>query len=165
MHRFVLAAALAASAAALAGPAAAQAFKWTDKDGKVQYSDRPPPGAKTEAVQSKVGSVTGSGTGSAGAARTPGAAQPPMSYAEKDQAFRKRLLEQDEARQKQAKSDEQAKQKAEYCQQAKSRLAGLEAGGRMTRFNDKGERVFLDDSQIEAEKTRVRRDVSTNCAS
>lgn len=159
VHRLALAAILALTAPL----AAAQMYKWTDKDGKVQYSDRPPPDAKTSPVQSTVGSVTGGGSaraqGDAPQART----QAPLSIAEKDQAFRKRQMEAEEARTKQVAAEKHAKERTEQCGQARNRLAGLEAGGRIARFNEKGERVFLDDGQIEAEKGRIRKDVASLC--
>jgi glutaredoxin len=37
--------------AALALPAAGQVYKWTDRDGRVHFGDRPPPDAKTEEVR------------------------------------------------------------------------------------------------------------------
>jgi glutaredoxin len=43
--RHVRAAALTALAALLAAPAAAQMYRWVDKDGKVHYSNTPPPAA------------------------------------------------------------------------------------------------------------------------
>lgn len=52
MPRAASAAALCALAAALALPAAAQSFyRWTDAEGKVQYSDKPPKGFKGEVTR------------------------------------------------------------------------------------------------------------------
>src|SRR5215216_1310827 len=33
-----------------AAPASAQMYKWVDKDGKVHYSDKPPPGTKAQVI-------------------------------------------------------------------------------------------------------------------
>jgi hypothetical protein len=42
-------------------------------------------------------------------------------------------------------------------------LAQLEIGGRMTRVNPQGERYYLEDAQIEQEKTGARADVAQAC--
>jgi hypothetical protein len=39
----------------------------------------------------------------------------------------------------------------------------LQSGQRIVRTDDKGERVFLEDAQIQQEIARVQRDIATNC--
>lgn len=40
--------------------ASAQPYKWVDANGRVQYTDQPPPGAKkAEPVKNRIGSATG----------------------------------------------------------------------------------------------------------
>jgi len=154
---------------ACATPVSAQLYKWTDANGRVQYSDRPPPsGARSEIVSPQAGSGTGANAGgapssSSASGSTPPGAKAPLSYAEKDQAFRKRQIEQEEARQKQAKADDEAKRRTQACSNARSRLAGLDAGGRQVRFDEKGERQFLDEAQIEREKAAARADIGHWC--
>jgi hypothetical protein len=48
---------LAALLAVSLGSAQAEVFRWTDKDGKVHYSDNPPPDAKVEQRKMKDNSV------------------------------------------------------------------------------------------------------------
>lgn len=57
MFRSFIAASLALAAAALCGDAAAQAtlYRWVDKDGKVHFTDTPPPGDATKAEQRRFG--------------------------------------------------------------------------------------------------------------
>src|SRR5687767_4650906 len=115
-----------------AGSAAAQ-YRWVDKNGRVQYGDTPPTGA------------------SASALRPPPAAAPdkaPLTNAEKDADFRKRQMDDDGERQKQAQSEQEAKLKRENCAQAKDAVRTLEAGGRVARVDEKGERRFLDETRI-----------------
>ena len=54
-------------------PADAQVYRWTDGNGRVQYSDKPPPGVKAAPVESRINSYSGtptvSGSASAGATR------------------------------------------------------------------------------------------------
>src|SRR4051812_26428393 len=45
------------------GSAQAEVYRWVDKDGKVQYSDNPPPDAKVEQRKMKDNSVDVSGPG------------------------------------------------------------------------------------------------------
>lgn len=50
---------------------AQQVYRWTDGNGRIQYGDKPPPGVKAAAVQSRISSYSGtptvSGSASAGA--------------------------------------------------------------------------------------------------
>jgi glutaredoxin len=56
-------------------PANAQIYRWVDADGRVQYTDKPPPGVKASEVQSRISSyagapvVSGTPSPSAGATR------------------------------------------------------------------------------------------------
>src|SRR5688500_11884506 len=56
-----------------ASTAAQQIHRWVDAQGRVQYSDKPPPGVTSSPVQSRISSYGGtpvvSGTASAGATR------------------------------------------------------------------------------------------------
>ena len=40
-------------------PAAAELFKWIDQDGKVHYSDAPPPNRKSKRIDLKINSISG----------------------------------------------------------------------------------------------------------
>jgi len=146
--KFPLTAALALAAMSVALPAAAQMYKWVDASGRVQYSDNPPAGVKTEAIKSRVSSV-----------QAPAPTQP-ESTADKEQAFRKRQADAEGAAKKQ---DQLAQQSREACGNARSRLAGLEAGGRQVRFDPSGERHYLDDQQIAQEKTQAQQDAAKYC--
>ena len=156
--RYFAALTLAAVLGAFAASALAQQYKWTDKDGRVNYSDKPPIGGSATQIHSRMSSVTGNAA--AGSAKGSSA---PMSVAEQEQAFRKRQIEGREGAQKQAQADSQNKQKAEACSSARSRVAGLDVGGRQVRFNEKGERSYLDDGQISQERTRAEQDIRQYC--
>src|SRR5450759_1025673 len=98
-------------------PASAQMYKWLDSNGKVQYSDKPPPSnIKTEKLREP-----------ARAASTPAASEPkggtqkdaakagPKTAAEQEQAFRKRQLDAAKAQEDEGKKQAQARDKAENC--------------------------------------------------
>lgn len=147
----------------------AQVYKCVDRSGKVVYLQSPcPAGAKSEPVKQTVSPAPQSAApASAGAAKGDKAAKAakggPKSTAELEQEFRKRRTGEQEAAKKQQEELAQSKQKEQNCSNARAQLAGLEAGGRQMRFNEKGERSFLDDAQIEQEKAKARQSVAQFC--
>lgn len=167
-----------ALALCVALPASAQMYKWVDANGKVQYSDKPPPGnIKTEKLRPPPPAPTPSAP-AAGAAGTGGAAgvgdakggapkdaakSGPRTAAEQEQAFRKRQAESAKAQEKQAQKDKDAGDRAENCKRARAALANLELGGRQSRIDEKGERVFLDEQQITQETAKARQEVAAAC--
>src|SRR5476649_1229647 len=100
MKRLTVALALALCAALAAS---AQMYKWVDSDGRVQYSDKPPPSnIKTETLRTPgraasapaAGEGKGEGKGEAkgegkGVAPKDAAKAGPKTAVEQDQAFRK----------------------------------------------------------------------------
>ena len=151
--------ALFAIASLGAAAAQAQVYKCLDSNGKVVYSQNPcPPNMKRETM-----SRGGIPPASAVAPADASADKASKSPAEQEQAYRKR--QQDEA--KAAKSAEQktaeAQVKAANCDNARKRLAQYEIGGRISQINDKGERYYMEDAQIETAKAQARADVSQFC--
>jgi len=128
-----------------------QAYKWRDADGRIQYTDTPPPpGAKD--VQQLRKPPSG-----------PTSNSPSKSIAEQDAAFRKRLVEKQEADAKQAKAAEDAKVRARNCEQAKGQVAALDAGGRMVKLNAQGERIALDDAERAQSRAEALKAVEDWC--
>jgi len=158
ISRAIPIAALAAAALIAAAPASAQLYKWTDANGRVQYSDKPPPAGQKASQLSKAG-TTSAGVPGADAARPAGQ----KSTAELEQEFRKRQAEKDEAQQKAEKLAEETRAKQENCARSKAALASYEAGGRLARVDASGQRQFLDDAEVQQETLRARQDVSKWC--
>jgi gas vesicle protein len=149
--------------AILAVPATAQQYKWKDASGRTQYGDIPPPGVKAERMtRSTVGTVSG-GTVAAASGDVAKPASGPKTAAEQEQEFRKRRTEAEEKQKKDDKLAQDTRMKQENCTRARQQLASLDSGVRQMRINEKGEREFLDDSQIEAQKVDARRAVSEWC--
>ena len=149
----------------LALPASAQMYKWVDANGKVQYSDKPPPSnVKTEKLReaSRAPSPPAANEAKDEAAKDAAKAEP-KTPAEREQAFRKRQAEASKAQEKQAQEEANARSRAEYCQRAKDNLANLELGGRQTTVNAKGERAFLSDEQIAQATAKARQEVASAC--
>ena len=150
-------------------PAAAQQlYKYVGPDGKVQYSDRPPPdGQKAEKVTgSRLSSVPGAPVAAANtdAAKSDAAkSTAPKTSAEQDQAYRQRRMEADEKAKKDAKAAQDQQVQAEACTNARRELAGMQSGARVARLNEKGERIFLDDAGVQGEVTRMEREIAAGC--
>jgi hypothetical protein len=141
-------------------PAGAQLYKWTDANGRVQYSDKPPPaGRPSERLTNNAISTVTSPAAPAGTPGAPGQ----KSAAELEQEFRKRRADQAEAEKKaQAQADEQRSLQA-ACQQSQRQLTALQSGQRMATVDDKGERRFLEDSEIQQQIQRTQADIQKYC--
>ena len=140
--------------------AAAAQYKWTDKDGRVQYGDTPPPGAKLQAVQ-RPSSRPGVSRPE-GADKKDDSKKGPLTLREKDAQFRKRLQEAEKDREQQAKTQQEATDKRENCSRAQDALRGIQ-GGRVARTDAQGERYYLDDAQLAQEGARARQAVQQWC--
>ncbi len=171
MKRLAVAISLALCAAL---PASAQMYKWVDANGKVHYSDKPPPSnVKTEKLREPArpaappaASETKGGTANEatkGEAPKDAAKSGPKTTAEQEQAFRKRKADEAKAQEKRAQEETVARDRAENCKRAKAALASFELGGRQTRIDEKGERAFLTDQQISQETARMRQEAATAC--
>lgn len=154
----------------LAAPAHAQ-WKWRDASGKLQYSDLPPPaGTPDKEILQRPApparltvSVVPPASAASAAAQRPAA---PASQADVDAARQKREQEQEVARiREKAKQDEArvAEQRRDNCQRAQAGLRNLQSGTRLTRTNEKGERVFMDEAQVAAETQRARQVIASEC--
>jgi len=149
----------------LAAPAGAQQlYKYTGPDGRVQYTDRLPPGAQnvekvTGARVSTVGPSTSSAAGGSEAAKS-GA---PKTAADQEQAFRQRRAEAEEKAKKNEKVAQENRETEQRCTYLRRELAGMQSGARISRINEKGETIFLEDQQVQSEIARLQRDIGTTC--
>lgn len=138
---------------AFAAGASAQLYRWVDKDGRVRYTDTPPPAG----VQSrKLGAP-------APDAAAQGASKGPLTPAEQEQAFRKRRLEAQKAAEKSELARKEAEAKQQNCARAQEYLRTLESGQRVTRTNAQGEREFIDDATRARETQAARQAVRDWC--
>ncbi len=136
--------------ACLAAPlASAELYKYVDKDGKTVYSDQPPLNLDTKQLNIPSG------------AGTPPA--PAKNALDRDKELQKGR---DEAKERAKKSEQVAKQaqaQEQACAAAKAALRVYTDGGRVSRYDDKGERVFMDDQEIEAARERSKREMDEAC--
>ncbi len=149
MKRFLIIA-LACSTATLA---CAELYKYIDKDGKTVYSDQPPVNIDSKQMNISSGAST----------NTPAPASAPKSAVERDRELQKTR---DETRERAKKSDETAKQaeaQQQACVQAREAYQTFADGGRITKYNEKGERVYLGDQEIDAGRERTKREMDEAC--
>lgn len=142
----------------MALPAAAQVYEWRDAQGNLNYSDRPPPGVEARLIRSGNPATGGDGD-STTAVQQPTA----PSIAERELEFRQRRAAEAEAATEAQRQRAQEEERQRACTQARSQLAALESGQRVARFNERGEREFLDDAGRAAEIERSRGFIAQNC--
>jgi hypothetical protein len=126
--------------------AAAQQYKWVDKDGKVRYGDVPPPGVKATPLRPP-----------------PSGAAPAPSAAAKKPDAKKSPDDEKKEKEKLAEAEKEAKVKRENCGHAQEALRNLESGQRIARTDSKGERYYLEDAQIAQETAKARQTVQQWC--
>ena len=148
MKRMLVAAmALAAMALAVVPLASADLYKYVDKNGKTVYTDQPPADADAKRM---------SGPG-------PAANAPPKSYVERDKDIEKGREKSREQAKKGAEAEKVEQAKKERCEQARSNLGVYTEGGRIMKANSKGERDYLTDEEIEAERVKSQKLVDEAC--
>jgi hypothetical protein len=120
-----------------------------------------PPPAPASATGTPAAAAPAAPAAKTAATPTPAAKAP--SYSDKELEFRKRRIEATEARDKQAKADAASARKAEVCKQQRARVATLREGGRLVRFDDKGERIDLTDTDREVELRTAEQQMEAAC--
>jgi len=126
-------------------------YTWKDASGKIHYSDTPPAGTETQMMR---GGVQAGGTPSSA---------PSKSVAEQNMEFRKRKQESDKARAKADKERSDSEEARSNCEQAKRQLQALESGQRMSRVNEAGENIPMDDEARAREIDQTRKSVQSWC--
>ena len=149
---------------AVAGPTLAQ-WAWRDDNGRVVFSDRPPPGnIKADQIirQPGVSGVINPIGPSDDAKAAANAA--PKTIAEREMDYRQRQQKLAEADKKATDERAQAAQKTQECDRMRGYLRTLEDGQRISRTDAQGNREFLDDTQRAAEMQRAREQIAKNCS-
>ena len=141
-----------------AGTAAAQMYRWVDADGKVRYGDTPPPGAKTTSVKAPQ-----SGGGAATAPAAKDAKKGPLTPAEQEQEYRKRQAESGKASEKADTERRAQAERAGNCERTREYLRTLESGQRIARTDAKGERYYMEESQVAQEVAKAQQAVQQAC--
>ena len=153
-------------------------WQWVGKDGRRVFSDRPPPAEIADkdilkrppgAARSAEVSVPVTTNVDAGAAARPASAPvskasaPKLSGKDTELEARKKKADDEEAAKKKADEEKTAKVKSENCERAKTGLATLQSGVRMSAVNAKGEREVFDDAKRASESKRAQEVIDASC--
>ena len=128
--------------------------KWVDADGKVHYSDTAPADVKAKKLRSSA--APDAITAVSGIAA-------PKSLAEREAEWKKSQKSKEEATQKADQEKEAASIKQKNCETARSNLATLENSPAIVTYNEKGERIYMDDSSRKQGIEESRKAVSSYC--
>ena len=142
-----VAAALVTAGVAVAG----EIYKWTDAEGNVHYEDRPSGNVPVQRV-----AIASKNTDNAAVQARVTAQREARATDDQVEAEAPPQMSRQEIRAEQAK-------RKERCDQYRARLETMLASQRLYREDDAGERVYLDESEIQAAQTRVREQIKEYC--
>jgi len=157
-------------------PSGAQ-WAWKDGNGRVVYSDRPPPADVRAASIVRQPSrqllpTPAPATGAVDDATKPAdeknsetkaAPNAPKTTAEREMEFRKRQQERAESDKKAAEEQTKSATKTAECDRARGYMKSLEDGVRISKTDASGNREFLDDAARAAEVERTRKILQSTC--
>lgn len=128
-------------------------YKWTDENGKVHYSDSPPP--TSNATQLKKSALSDPDY------------QPParQSLADRNAEYREKKLKQQETEEEQRQAEKQAQLEQQNCQTARKNLRNLQSGIRLTELNENGEQVYLDQQKRQQRIQAAQKNIDRYCQS
>jgi hypothetical protein len=133
-----------------AGPASAVLYKWVDANGRVSYSDQPPPtNVKAEIV---------------GGAPPPAAPDAVRVMANQEAELKKRQTQRAEDQKKAEKARADATSQQQACAEAKGQIRIYESDQPITRINEKGEPVYIDEALRAKERERLQAQIRERCA-
>lgn len=153
-------------------PLAQAQWKWRDASGKVQYSDLPPPpgvsdkdilqrpaSAQRPVIVRAVGQTAEAPVAPASAASATRAA----SKADAEQQAKQRAQDAEAAKRQKEEAQRLTEQRAENCRRAGAQLKLLEDGVRVTKRNEAGETIYLNDAQRAEEMRHARAVMASDC--
>ncbi len=128
--------------------------KWVDANGKVHYSDEPPPD-NAKVVQSVRKTRSEDLPASAPAPR--------KTIFEQEADLKKQRKAKDEAAQKAAQEQEQAQLKKKNCDTSRSQLANLQNAPRIASYDANGQVSVMDDNARQQAISDAQAAISTYC--
>jgi hypothetical protein len=132
-----------------ASAAFGQVYRWVDEKGVTHYGAQPPQGAKAREVEDKLATPPGTAPRSGRS----------EDWQQKDREFRQRQIQAGEG---QAKKDQEEAQRRTMCNEQRDLLARLRQNRTYT-LNEKGERIFDDETQRQATIARQEKIVAQYC--
>lgn len=134
---------------------AQQLYKYTDKDGKTVYTDQPPVNADAKRLAAPPPPPTPAASAKAAVAS--------KTAVERDKEAEKGREQAKEAAKKQEDAAKRAQLNEQRCSQAKLAVQQFSSGGRLMKFNEKGERVYMGDDEIAKARSAAEKDVEEAC--
>jgi Domain of unknown function (DUF4124) len=131
--------------------AAAQMYKWVDEKGVSHYSETPPPDGKAAKIELKPS------TGN-----PPPVSAPDWKQKELD-ARQQRIQKEQKDQQREVQEQNQAAVRHNKCLEAQRRLDIMQRPAAVYHLNEKGEKVYYDDTQREREIVELQANVKTYC--
>jgi Domain of unknown function (DUF4124) len=151
-------------------------WAWKEKDGRMVFSDQPPPASVSDkditrrpagsrsappiaspAADPAVASTTGSSTSTAATA-------PKLSGKDAELEKRKKESEAKEAANNKAEAEKIAAAKRETCERAKRAKGSFDSGSRIAVTNAKGEREIMNETQRAEETKRLQGIIASDCS-
>lgn len=145
------------------GTAHAQAYKWVDENGHVEYGDRPPAGAKVTPLTKIAPPPAPAAPAAPAKGDAKAAKKGPLTPAQQELEFRRRMKAAQDAAAKADRERRAAEQKKENCENARQTLRTLQSGQRISRTDSKGERYYISDEQRAQDTARARTAVNQWC--
>jgi len=170
LHKILLWA--AACTAPLTLPSAwAHQWQWLDHNGNKVFSDRAPPAdvpeskilkqPKGAAARKAMMDTNADPEAETPAKETPAA--PQISGKDKELEKAKAKAEAEEAAKQKKEEAERARLRAENCKSARNVKTTLQSGHRLSHYNDKGEKVIMDDATRNARLRQAEKIIASDC--
>ncbi|HEY5733470.1 MAG TPA: DUF4124 domain-containing protein [Gammaproteobacteria bacterium] len=136
---------------------AQQVYKWFDEKGRVHFSDRPMnQNAETITIKQQPRISGGNGPKTTGHASRPNSTEKILNAYSQRRELKQQQNEQEKAEQQKLAAQQKK------CDQLLNHLARSE-GRRLYNLNDKGERIYLSDAEIEASRNKLQSDLNKHC--
>ncbi|MCM8613811.1 DUF4124 domain-containing protein [Accumulibacter sp.] len=139
-----------------------EVYKWVDEKGVTHFSELPPPGQaaarprqQPAAPQQPLPTSATGGDDLRPAAKT---------WQQKETEFRQRQIERDAAARKQEEREEAAKRRQHDCMLARKSLEDLQNANAVSRYDQQGQRVYLDDGERAKLIQHRRQEIEARCA-
>ena len=131
-------------------PAGSALYKWTDANGRVVYSDQPPPGdVKVERIN---------------APPPPANPDAVKEMANKEAEGKKQQADAAENAKKAAQTRADTQKRASWCKDARAELTALSSDQLLVaKVNEKGTTVYLDDAERKRRREALEANIRTNC--
>ena len=148
----------------------AEIYKWKDKNGSTRYSDTPPPSnIKQETIGGKkaakpAGEVPLVPPASAPVTKDAEKDSPPVPGSAEEEAAAKRQNTAEAEKKNKQEQEAEANRKAENCKVAKARYETYKQGGRIYKINEKGEREYMGDNDLQDGKAQAQKEMDENCS-